>query len=333
MNLDQKLGQLFILPAVPAFGPKHFAKLEELVKKYPVGGFLMKQGSAQAHRDLVKLLKSSMANEVAPFFIRDAENGSRGQIEGCIDVPLATVLGTLCSEEIASFSKKIADDLASFEIQINLAPVLDLKGSCSWIAPRCFDSDPLKVASAARTYILAAKKVGVASCLKHFPGHGFASGNSHDFLPVVNTHVDEALLPYKELIAKNVPIDFIMVGHLLVPAIDEQLPSSLSKKTITSLLKEELGFNGLVMTDALNMDALRKNYTPEKIGMLAYSAGNHLLLYGHHLELEVNEILNNTFPRVFKRLKLAFEVGDLSTEELDSRVLEILRKKQSLNIF
>lgn len=329
MSLDEKIAQLFVLPAAPFLGEAHLAQLEAIIQKHSIGGFLCKQGTGAEHKAFA--IRLNALSKIPPLLMRDAEWGAAQQLTDGKRFQSHNALGQLENkEEITVFGECIGLELKELHVSLNLAPVVDLGSEGSFLIQRVFSSDPYAVALCAKNYLLGLKKAGVYGCLKHFPGHGFATGDSHLTLPRLETNLEISLQPFRELIKEKGLIDFVMVAHLIVPAIDPDYPSTLSKKTVTELLKKEMGFSGLVITDALNMEALAKNYTPEEVGLLAYSAGNHFLLYGNHLEEGVRDILDNLFPRAFARLKKGFESGELSVAELDARVLQILSQKAKM---
>ena len=174
------------------------------------------------------------------------------------------------------------------------------------------------------------QKARVLACVKHFPGHGDTDVDSHWDLPLIShslTHLNEIEWPpFQRAIEEGVAA--VMSAHLLLPSIDD-IPTSLSK-SCHDVLRNELGFQGLVITDALNMRALSKRFTPEEIAVKAKKAGADLLLYGDHKGPNVDEIMRESVPRAFFALKGAYETGELSIQELDESVLRILEAKEGI---
>ena len=197
---------------------------------------------------------------------------------GAVDDPALT-------ERIAG---AIAAELAAAGIDLNLAPVADVNSNPRnpVIGVRSFGSDPELVARHTRAFVLGTQRQGVAACAKHFPGHGDTSADSHRELPVAGGDLEVALLPFRAAIEADVKV--VMVGHLLLPALDD-VPATLSRTIVTGLLRDELGFDGVVMTDALEMAAVSETYGVEEAAVRALAAGADTLGLGHDLHEEAVE--------------------------------------------
>jgi beta-N-acetylhexosaminidase len=217
---------------------------------------------------------------------------------GAVDDPALT-------ERVAA---AIAGELASAGVDLNLAPVADVNSNPRnpVIGVRSFGSDPELVAQHVRAFVTGTQRQGVAACAKHFPGHGDTSADSHRELPVAGGDLEDALLPFRAAIDAGVKV--VMVGHLLLPDLDD-VPATLSRAIVTDLLRGELGFDGAVMTDALEMAAVSATYGVEAAAVRALSAGADTLGLGHDLHEEAVE-------RVHAAIVAAVESGRLEEARL-----------------
>ena len=207
-------------------------------------------------------------------------------------------------------------------IQLNLAPVADV--NCNPKNPiihmRSFGEDPNRVAACCCALIRGMHEAGLFTCAKHFPGHGDTATDSHYSLPVLAQDMSRLerveLLPFRAAIEAGV--DCVMSGHLLAEAIDKNAPASLSAPCLKDLLRGQLHFQGLIVSDALNMGALARSNFPEEIALMAYAAGNDLLLYMPVLESDLDQLMKE-IPRAYHALLSAFREGRFSIEDLDEK--------------
>src|SRR5688572_17459216 len=200
---------------------------------------------------------------------------------GVVDDPELT-------EQVAS---AIGADLARVGVNLNLAPVADVNSNPRnpVIGVRSFGSEPGLVARHVAAFVRGLQRQGVAACAKHFPGHGDTAVDSHQELPVVGGDLAAALEPFRAAIAAGVQA--VMTGHLLVPALDD-VPATVSPRLLTGLLREELGFGGLVLTDALEMGAISGGIGVEEGAVRALAAGADALCLGHDLHEEAVEAVH-----------------------------------------
>jgi beta-N-acetylhexosaminidase len=214
----------------------------------------------------------------------------------------------------------IAGELAAVGVNLNLAPVADVNTNPEnpVIGVRSFGADPELVARHTAAFVEGTQRQGVAACAKHFPGHGDTSVDSHVGLPVVEGDLEAALLPFRAAIAAGVRA--VMTGHLVVSALDES-PATVSERIVTRLLRDELGFEGLVVTDALEMRALSAGTGIEEGAVRALAAGADLLCVGHRQYEDAVEA-------VLRAIVAAVEAGRLPLERLEeaaARVTETAR--------
>ncbi len=272
------------------------AEMLNLVGK-GIGGFIVFGGKKG---DMRSFINEAQAIPETPLFIAaDIERGVGQQIEGCTPFPCQMAVAAAIDrshprdERILEESvRAVADEAKDVGINMPLIPVLDvnLDPDNPIICTRAFSDNPHEVAWFGRVYIRIVENSGLISCGKHFPGHGDTSTDSHLLLPVIGKSrhdlMEVDILPFREAVQAGV--SSIMTGHLLIPTVDD-MPASLSKEVMTNLLRKELGFEGLILTDALNMRAL-KNI--ENVPVQCMKAGADILLHPADPDITVQELIN-----------------------------------------
>jgi beta-N-acetylhexosaminidase len=281
----------------------------------------------------------------------DAEWGLAMRVEKTPQYPYAITLGALPDSEIGlvyEVGKQIALDLKSAGIHYNLAPLADINNNPNnpVIGYRSFGSNKEKVARFALEYLRGMSEVGILGCLKHFPGHGNTNVDSHLGLPILTENLEQLLenelVPFIKGIENQV--DSIMIGHLAVPALNEgkETSATLSKNIIESLLRERLGYDGLIISDALNMHSVSKLYdTKGQLEWEAFNAGNDVLCFAENVAEGIQEILKNASPeridtsynRIMKCKQKAglFEVNPVPTIAFDLKITSDLNRKIAKN--
>lgn len=322
---EKKLYQLIIsrLNGAELFSPSYSEGLFELVRK-GIGGFIIFGGRKYGVRDLVSKLRS--ASETPLFIASDIERGVGQQIEdGSYFPPQMAVAAAIDKnrkedvELLRNAVRAVADESADIGINMPLIPVMDvnLNPDNPIICTRAFSDKPADVAWYGSIYINVIQSRGLLSCAKHFPGHGDTDTDSHISLPVISKSRDELLrtdiLPFRE--AVNAGVSSIMAGHLSVPAIDA-LPTTISAEMI-GLLRDDMRYDGLIMTDALNMDALNE------IGDAAVrciKAGYDIILHPADADRTVTE------------LERAVSSGELDETVIDAALERILKYKSKIAV-
>ncbi len=334
MTLEEKIGQLFILPACPLGGEKHFEDLSCIFEKYAIGGIILK---ASDYSTQMQFLKKLHEKSKYPLLVTaDAEWGLGMRMTDGLSFPRNLTLGAIQDDALLyQLGKGIGKECKSAGIHLNFAPVVDVNSNPlnPIIHMRSFGENPELVAKKAVLIMKGMQEEGVMATAKHFPGHGDTKVDSHVDLPVIDQSFENLyrthLFPFRKMIEEGVSC--IMSGHLRVPALEETpIPSSLSKNTIQHFLRERLGFDGLVISDALNMKALSLYYSPGEIAKLCFQSGHDLLLYGDHIAPNIERILTVDFPEAFSALKEGIINGELSETELDEKVQRILKAKESV---
>lgn len=258
-----------------------------------------------------------------PYYVSvDEEGGTLSKFKSFFPyIPGNRAVGLSEDPEAARLlGKLIGSELHSLGIPMNWAPVLDVNTNIDnpVVGVRSFGEDPQLVARFGRAYIEGMHEAGVAVTAKHFPGHGQVSGDSHIVLPECELTFEQLmegpLLPFVEAIEAGA--DSIMMGHLVFPNIPESggLPASLSPFFATELLRKKLGFAGVICTDDIEMGAIRKNFSPEDVGVLAVQAGNDMILMCHTPEFQ---------SQVIAGILAAVRDGRINEAQIDESVLRI----------
>lgn len=330
MTLEQKIGQFFFPAVFINDTEENIQETEKLIKEHNIGGLTFFHSRASAatnyetkkkvefNDDSYKRLKELVIRfqkcATRPLLMSiDAEWGLAMRVEKTPQYPYAISLGALPEryEYLAyEVGKRTGLDLKSAGIHYNLAPLADINNNPNnpVIGYRSFGQDKEKVARFAAEYLRGLNEVGVLGCLKHFPGHGNTSVDSHLGLPILEETLEELLenelVPFIKGIENNV--DSIMIGHLAVPALNEgkNTSATLSKNIIENLLRKQLGYDGLVISDALNMHSVSKLYeTKGQLEWEAFNAGNDVLCFAENVAEGIQAILKNATP---ERIEASF---------------------------
>ncbi|MDJ1504687.1 glycoside hydrolase family 3 N-terminal domain-containing protein [Cytophagaceae bacterium BD1B2-1] len=317
---DERLGQLFMVAAYSDSAKADIKGIETLINTYHIGGIIFFQGTPLEQAQLTNHYQSLAK---VPLLIgMDAEWGLSMRLDSTVRFPYAMTLGAIRSNEaILRMSAEVARQCKRLGVQINFAPVVDINSNPRnpVIGYRSFGEDKLNVAAKGVAYMRGFQSNSVLAVAKHFPGHGDTDADSHQSLPILNKTLDQLeqqeLFPFRRLIQDT--LRGLMVGHLAVPSFEKGkiIPSTLSKSVVTDLLKEQIGFPGLVFTDALNMKAVTKLYKPGDIEAMAIQAGNDVLLFPENV------------PEAVARVKKALKGKNSLQNDVDVRVKKILATK------
>ncbi|MFD1294638.1 glycoside hydrolase family 3 N-terminal domain-containing protein [Lutibacter holmesii] len=320
MTVEEKIGQLFMVAAYSNKDVVHEKFIENLIKKYHIGAliFFQDQPLKQA-----KLTNKYQALSKYPLLVGiDGEWGLNMRLKSTFRFPWNMTLGAVQNNSlITDFGVQVAKHCNRMGIHMNFAPVVDvnINPNNPIIGNRSFGENPENVAQKSIAFSKGLQSLNVLASAKHFPGHGDTETDSHLALPVIDftkERLDSVeLYPFKQII--NEGVAGIMVAHLCVPNLEpnKALPSSLSKPIVTGLLQQELGFNGLVITDAMNMKASANFSSSQEINLAAILAGNDLL------DVPLN------IPETVERFKKALASGELTEERLNHSVRKILKTK------
>jgi beta-N-acetylhexosaminidase len=313
MSLRQRVARMFIFPVS---GPVLTAEETVWLGGLQPGGVILVErnfGTADEVRALTAAIHAT-APGLPPLVSLDQEGGIVTRLWDD-PAPDAPTLATLTLDEISSLARQRAELLAAYGFDLNYAPVADVAFTPdSFMAGRTFGSDPALVAERVVAYLDGVRGTGVIHCVKHFPGHGRVSVDSHQALPVLDvgpgTWARADALPFAAAIANGVPM--VMLGHLAVPMWDD-LPATLSSVAV-AVLRDDLGFSGVIVTDDLNMGAL-STWAPLHVIDMAIAAGVDLLLYVD-LPDEPHVLVDYVAGRI--------ERGEVSEERVNESVRRIL---------
>ena len=326
MSMEERVGQLFMIRAHSDLGPEHIRSVREQISKYHVGGLCFFQGTPAKHAELINSYQE--LSEFPLMIAIDAEWGGGMRFkESAMSFPRQLTLGAIQDNSlIYDMGVEVGRQLKQLGIHVNFAPVVDVNNNPRnpVINDRSFGEDRYDVTAKGYQYMKGMQDAGIMACAKHFPGHGDTDVDSHLDLPVINHDVRRLdsveLYPFKVMIDKG--LQSIMVAHLNVPAYDptSNLPTTLSPYVVDTLLRGELGFDGLVFTDALEMKGVTKHHSTDDIMLKALNAGNDMLV--------LPENMGNAFAAVMN----AASEGRVPAERLEESVKRILRSKVRLGM-
>jgi beta-N-acetylhexosaminidase len=325
LSLRRRIAQLLHVPAWSNRDGAHLDALLHLVQDHGVGGVTFFQGSPRAQLAMTERLQRAAA---VPLLISiDAEWGLAMRLSPAPQMPYAMALGAAQAPEL---TYRLATDLARqcrrMGVHVNFAPTVDLNTEPSnpVIGFRSFGADPTAVQAQARAYAQGLQDRGVIPVIKHFPGHGDTQQDSHLTLPQLPHGHDRLasveLAPFRSMIAAGV--SGVMTAHLQVDALDPQphTPATLSRPIIEGLLRQEMGFQGLIFTDALDMKGITDHYGPAEAAERALAAGNDVLVFCTDV------------PAALDRIEQAVARGRISEQEIDQHCRRLLAAKLSLGL-
>jgi beta-glucosidase-like glycosyl hydrolase len=320
LNLNEKIGQLMVIRAHSNWSQNKIDSISALIQQYNVGGLCFFQGGP-----IRQAMQTNAYQSVAktPLFIAiDAEWGIGMRLDSVESFPRQLSMGAFASSDLVyQMGAAIADQCKRLGIQINYGPVIDINNNPSnpVINDRSFGQSKSKVIQQGVAYMKGMQDNGIMATAKHFPGHGDVNVDSHFDLPVINKSraaLDTLELePFKALI--NAGIESIMVAHLSVPAIDDRpkYATSISPKAVNGLLKKELGFKGISVTDAMDMKAIANYFPQGEANVQALLAGNDMLCLPGEVRQSIDKVREAVKERRIKR------------SEINTRVKKILAAK------
>lgn len=325
-TLEEKIGQMFIVGFDGLTLPE---ELKTLIKEGKIGGVIYFKRNVKDHLQLLNLSNSIQnASKKVPLFIAiDQEGGRVSRLsEPFTQFPSAKVVGSYNCEEIAfNFGKNIAKELKSVGINLNFAPVMDIDSNPEnpVIGDRAFGNTPQLVSKIGISVIKGFQSEGIMATAKHFPGHGDTFLDSHFALPIVEHDIKRLyeieMQPF--LNAVKAKVDLIMTAHVLYTKLDDKYPATLSKKIISKILREEFQYDGVVITDDLEMKAVYSQFGIEKSTLLAVKAGvDIILICGGNLD---------NYKIAYNTLKEAVYLGEILEERIEESFQRILKLKEN----
>ena len=325
MTTDEKIGQM-VMVGLEGYEKHPYA--QEMITKYKVGGFIFfKRNIKDAYQTLTlinSLKEANRENKIPLFFAVDEEGGRVTRMPAeFTKLPTSRAIGKINSEDFAfEIGSIIGQQLKSLGFNMNFAPVLDIDSNPKnpVIGDRSFGSNE-EIVSRLGAATMKGIQSQVISAVKHFPGHGDTSTDSHIGLPVVNHDMVRLkqfeLVPFANAIESGA--DMVMVAHISLPEIDEENPATLSEKVITDVLRDGMKFDGIVITDDMTMGAITENYDIGDAAVKSVASGVDIVLICHDNEKQV---------KVLEALKQAVADGVISEDSLDDHIYRILELKK-----
>lgn len=320
MSFDEKVGQLFMVAAYSGKDEEHFAAVDKLITENKIGGLIFFKGTPVKQ---AKLTNRFQAKSKVPLFIGiDAEWGLSMRLDSTTRYPWNMTLGAIQDRNlIEKMGEQLGYQTKRIGAQFNFAPVIDINTNPKnpVIGFRSFGENKEKVTDYASSLMKGMHQSRIFSTGKHFPGHGDSSTDSHQTLPTISFSKErmEAIefYPYRKLFSEG--MSSVMVAHLNVPSLEtrKNYPTSISYNVVTNILQKELGFKGLIFTDALNMKGASDFLKPGEIDLEAFMAGNDILLFPENV------------PYAFDKICMAYQDSIISDSRLEQSVKKILKYK------
>lgn len=330
MSIDEKIGQMIV---VGIEGYDLNDNTTSLIQKSKVGGVILFANNVQNTNQLLNLLNSlkseNLKNKIPLFLSVDEEGGRVTRMpKEFKKLPTNKAIGKINDETLSNkIGSTIAYEIGCFGFNMDFAPVLDVNSNPNnpVIGDRSFGSNVNIVSRLGIQTMKGIQSKNIIPVVKHFPGHGDTSVDSHLGLPSVNNGLQRLkeieLVPFTEAIKNNA--DVVMIAHILLPKIDSKNPSSMSKIIITDILRKDLNFNGVVITDDMTMGAIVKNYNISEAAVKSVKAGADIVLVCHGYDNEVS---------VINALKNAVAKGEISKERIEQSVYRILSLKNKYKL-
>ncbi|MFN4007129.1 MAG: glycoside hydrolase family 3 N-terminal domain-containing protein [Chitinophagaceae bacterium] len=322
---EQKVAQLMVVRAHSNLGADHVKEITRLIQQYNIGGLCFFQGGPVRQANLTNYYQQIAATPI--MICIDGEWGLGMRLDSVINYPRQLMMGASSDPKVIyAFGKAVGEQCKRLGIHVNYAPDIDINNNPQnpVINDRSFGEDKFKVATLGIQYMKGMQDVGVMACAKHFPGHGDVAVDSHYDLPIINKSMDELktleLYPFEQLFKAGV--GSVMVGHLYVPSIDTTAnrASSLSRNSVTNLLRNQMGYQGLIFTDALEMQGVKKFFPDGEASVQSLIAGNDMLCLPGDIDNSIKKVLQ------------AVADGKLSQQELDEKVYKVLISKFHLGL-
>ncbi len=322
---EERIAQLMVIRAHSNLGQDHVDGVVNLINKYNVGALCFFQGGPVRQANLTNLYQSLAKT---PLLVTiDGEWGLGMRLDSVKKYPYQLTLGALTDDNIVyEMGKAVGEQMKRIGVHVNYAPVVDINNNPNnpVIGYRSFGEDKYRVANLGVAYMKGMQETGIMACAKHFPGHGDTEVDSHHDLPVINKSEDLLdsleLYPFKQLFKAGV--GSVMIAHLSIPSIDDapNRPTSLSKNNVTKLLRDEMDYEGLTFTDALEMKGVTKFFPAGEAAVQAIIAGNDMLC------------LPDDVPAAIEAIKKAVKKKRIKQKEIDEKVKRVLAAKYDLGL-
>jgi beta-N-acetylhexosaminidase len=330
MTLDEKIGQMLMF-SIEGYSLSDNTK--KLIKDYKVGGFIVLGENVQDTKQVLELLNSIKRENILskiPLFLSVDEEGGRvtRMPKEFKKLPTNKTIGKLNNKVFSSkIGSAIGSEIKAFGYNMDFAPVLDVNSNPNnpVIGNRSFGANASVVSDLGIETMKGIQSENIIAVVKHFPGHGDTNVDSHKGLPTVNNDLERLqsleLIPFTKAI--NNEVDAIMIAHILLPKIDKENPSSMSKIIITDILRNNLKFDGVVITDDMTMGAIMKNYNIGEAAVKSVNAGTDVVLVCHGYDNQIG---------VINALKDACLKGEILESRINESVYRILKLKKKYNL-
>lgn len=329
MSLDEKIGQMIIAGIT---GTTVDQQTHSFLHDFKVGGFIFYANNLDNPKqsmNLVNDLKRANKKNRFPLLLSvDQEGGEVSRLPGLNRLPDNRTIGKRNDPTYSyEIGKKLGRQVKGFGMNMDFAPVMDINSNPNnpVIGDRSFGDDKDVVSNLGIQTMAGIKDENVIPVIKHFPGHGDTSVDSHEQLPRVDKNLqqlsDFELIPFQRSMEKGA--DAVLVAHILLPNIGASMPSSMSKTVITDILRKKLGYGGVVITDDMTMKAITNQYEIGEAAVKSVQAGSDIILIAHGYENVVSAI---------KQIKKAVKQGDISEHQIDKSVERIIRLKLKYHV-
>lgn len=330
MTLEQKVAGLFFVTPEQLTGVGQAVQAgegtQEALAKWPVGGLVYFKQNIQSEEQLKEMLANTVSYSSFPIFLGvDEEGGSVARVADALGLenvgPMADIGSAGDVQAAYAANQTIGTYLSSYGFNVDFAPIADVltNPDNTVIGDRAFSDDPQTAADMVAGAVEGLQSAGVSACLKHFPGHGDTAGDSHTGAAETDRTKEEMaaaeFLPFQSGIEAGA--DMVMVGHISAPNLTggEKVPASLSEEIITGILRSELGYEGIIITDAMNMAAVTDYYEADVAAIMALKAGADMIL------------MPEDFQQAYEGVLQAVQDGTVSQERVDDSLKRIYRVK------
>lgn len=329
LTLKEKIGQMIIA----GFDGTTSSNADTLLKNYKLGGVILFGTNIKSPSQLVNLtndIKTYNKNNKVPLFISvDQEGGRVNRMPSAVlNTPSARTIGNKNNMQYANnIGNMISKELSSFGFNTDFSPVLDIQSNPknTVIGDRSFGTNSSIVSKIGEGMMDGIHKGNTIPVIKHFPGHGDTSVDSHLELPIMNKDLSSLkkfeLVPFNHAIKNHA--DMVMVAHILVKKVDSKYPASMSKSVITDLLRKQYGYNGVVITDDMSMGAIAKHYNLSNAAVTSINAGSNIILIGHG---------NENVKTIYNSIYTAVKNHKISEDTINKSVYKILSLKQKYKL-
>ncbi|SFM22744.1 beta-N-acetylhexosaminidase [Salibacterium qingdaonense] len=330
MTMEEKVSQMLYIGLQGA----SLSTDEKSMIQAGAGGIFLLGGNIENETQLEQYMagiKEADAETEIPLFLGvDEEGGRVSRIPDTIEnIPAAAVVGRSADEETAGeVGRLLAEKVKRFGFNMDFAPVLDVNSNPDnpVIGDRSFGSSPETVSRLGTAVMQGMKEENIIPVVKHFPGHGDTSTDSHVQLPVVDKTKEEVenmeLRPFQQAVEEGA--DMVMTGHLLFPAVDEEYPASMSEEVITGMLREDMNFDGVVVTDDMTMGAIANQYGMAEAAVQSVKAGADMVMTA--------DAGGGTFEEIQNAMLQAVENGELTEARINKSMTRILRLKEDVSL-